>query len=82
MVDGTVSPRIQSQSWAVGLGRDSVGRKAGERAGEGIGGREASQGFDIGDLEAGTEQQEVFAAADGFEQEKVPGEGSKQKLRT
>ena len=30
----TVSPRIQSQSWAVGLGRDSVGRKAGERAGD------------------------------------------------
>lgn len=50
----TVSPRIQSQSWAVGLGGDSVGRKAGERAGEEVGGREAPQGFDIGDLEAGS----------------------------
>lgn len=78
----TVSPRIQSQSWAVvGLGADTVGRRAGERAGEEVGGREAPQGFDIGDLEAGTEQQEVSAAEDGFEQ-KIPGEGSKQKLRT
>ena len=71
----TVSPRIRSQSWAVGLGRDSVGRKTGERAGEGIGGREAPQGFDIGDLEAGTEQQEVSAVGDGFEQEKFPCDG-------
>ena len=31
-----------------------MGRRAGERAGEVVGGREAPQGFDIGDLEAGS----------------------------